>query len=226
MSVSPPPLCVPPPPPPRIRALCVVPAAHRSSAPRWLWREHLRLTGAGVAAGVAGLSEGVRVVSVVGRFLEHHRIYAFHNGGSPRFFIGSADWMNRNLMKRVEVPPHPTRRPAISSLSSRLMQTVDSGKSLLKVVLHHSGSFLSRSRRRAREGPGMSAQVHESGLGLSSWRCGSAGGGAHLGRGAAAAAAGRAGAVPLRRRGRLGHDARWCGYHLPPGLLPFSHVMS
>jgi len=54
-------------------------------------------------AGVPGLSEGVRVVSVVGRFLEHHRIYAFLNCGAPRFFIGSADWMNRNLMKRVEV---------------------------------------------------------------------------------------------------------------------------
>lgn len=44
------------------------------------------------------------MVSVVGRFLEHHRIYAFLNCGAPRFFIGSADWMNRNLMKRVEVP--------------------------------------------------------------------------------------------------------------------------
>lgn len=42
-------------------------------------------------------------MSVLGRFLEHHRIYCFHNAGRPLFFIGSADWMNRNLMKRVEV---------------------------------------------------------------------------------------------------------------------------
>jgi polyphosphate kinase len=53
--------------------------------------------------GVPGLSESVRVVSIIGRFLEHHRIFRFQNGGEPRFFIGSADWMSRNLMRRVEV---------------------------------------------------------------------------------------------------------------------------
>ena len=54
-------------------------------------------------SGLAVLLLQVRVVSVVGRFLEHHRIYCFHNAGRPLYFIGSADWMNRNLMKRVEV---------------------------------------------------------------------------------------------------------------------------
>jgi polyphosphate kinase len=53
--------------------------------------------------GVPGLSENVRVVSIIGRFLEHHRIFRFHNAGEPRFYIGSADWMSRNLMRRVEV---------------------------------------------------------------------------------------------------------------------------
>ncbi len=52
--------------------------------------------------GVEGLSETVRVFSVVGRFLEHSRIFRFVNGGHPEHFIGSADWMKRNLNGRVE----------------------------------------------------------------------------------------------------------------------------
>src|SRR5579863_3284747 len=53
--------------------------------------------------GIAGLSDNVRVVSIVGRFLEHGRIYYFRNGGAEEYFIGSADCMTRNLESRVEV---------------------------------------------------------------------------------------------------------------------------
>jgi len=53
--------------------------------------------------GLPGLSESVRVVSVVGRFLEHARVYYFKNAGDEEFFIGSADSMKRNLEGRVEV---------------------------------------------------------------------------------------------------------------------------
>ena len=53
-------------------------------------------------AGVPGLSETIRVFSTLGRFLEHSRIYRFENGGDPEFFIGSADWMRRNLNRRME----------------------------------------------------------------------------------------------------------------------------
>ncbi|WP_414652401.1 polyphosphate kinase 1 [Geomonas sp.] len=53
--------------------------------------------------GIPGLSENIRVVSVVGRFLEHARIYYFRNGGAEEFFIASADAMKRNLEARVEI---------------------------------------------------------------------------------------------------------------------------
>jgi len=52
--------------------------------------------------GVAGLSENIRVVSVIGRFLEHSRIFWFGNGGQDEVLVGSADWMPRNLDRRVE----------------------------------------------------------------------------------------------------------------------------
>ena len=60
--------------------------------------------------GVPGLSDNVRVISVIGRFLEHSRIYHFTNGGTPETFIGSADLMKRNLDERIEVLT-PIRRP-------------------------------------------------------------------------------------------------------------------
>ncbi len=52
--------------------------------------------------GVSGISENIQVISVIGRFLEHSRIFYFHNNGAEEIFIGSADWMTRNLDRRVE----------------------------------------------------------------------------------------------------------------------------
>src|SRR6185503_9587231 len=53
--------------------------------------------------GVPGLSERIRVVSIIDRFLEHARIYFFENGGAPEYYLASADWMPRNLDHRVEI---------------------------------------------------------------------------------------------------------------------------
>ena len=61
--------------------------------------------------GVPGLSENISVRSILGRFLEHARIFEFGNAGDPEYFIGSADWRPRNLSRRVEIVT-PVRNPA------------------------------------------------------------------------------------------------------------------
>ena len=55
-----------------------------------------------IRAGLPGVSDNIHVLSIIGRFLEHSRIFYFANAGNPHYFIGSADWMRRNLSNRVE----------------------------------------------------------------------------------------------------------------------------
>ncbi|MFN8121177.1 MAG: polyphosphate kinase 1 [Thermoleophilia bacterium] len=81
----------------------------------------------GLRPGVPGVSENVRVVSVVGRFLEHARIFAFHSGDDARVWIGSADMMVRNLDHRVEavapVDDPACRRELLAALELMLSDT-------------------------------------------------------------------------------------------------------
>jgi polyphosphate kinase len=62
--------------------------------------------------GVPGVSDTIRVISVIGRLLEHSRVFYFYNNGDEEIFIGSADWMTRNLDRRVEAVT-PVRDPEL-----------------------------------------------------------------------------------------------------------------
>ena len=56
-----------------------------------------------VAPGIKGQSENITIRRIVDRYLEHARVFMFHNNGEPEFYMGSADWMSRNLHSRIEV---------------------------------------------------------------------------------------------------------------------------
>lgn len=70
--------------------------------------------------GVKGVSDNIRVISIVGRYLEHSRIFYFYNGGQEQVFIGSADWMPRNLDRRVEAVTPVEDGEAIKELQTIL----------------------------------------------------------------------------------------------------------
>ena len=72
--------------------------------------------------GVKGLSETLSVVSVVDRYLEHARIIRFHNGGAPKLFISSADWMPRNLDRRIELMV-PVEDPPGAEKLAQILET-------------------------------------------------------------------------------------------------------
>ncbi len=92
--------------------------------------------------GIPGLSETGSVVSVVGRFLEHARITYFQNGGDEEYFIGSADLMQRNLMKRVEVLM-PVEPPALRQ-ELRLILDVQLGDKHAAWDMQSDGSYVRR----------------------------------------------------------------------------------
>ncbi|MEP6492292.1 MAG: polyphosphate kinase 1 [bacterium] len=72
--------------------------------------------------GLAGVSDRIRVVSIIGRFLEHSRIWHFTNGGAEEFYLGSSDWMPRNFDRRVEAVA-PVEDPAVHERLRSLLHT-------------------------------------------------------------------------------------------------------
>ena len=70
--------------------------------------------------GLPDISDNIRVISIIGRYLEHSRIFWFHNNGKSECFIGSADWMPRNLDRRVEAVT-PIEEPAIAQKLYEIM---------------------------------------------------------------------------------------------------------
>jgi polyphosphate kinase len=92
--------------------------------------------------GIPGISENIRLISILGRFLEHDRIFYFHNNGVPEYYIGSADWRGRNLHDRVELVT-PISDPA---LQVRLGDILDEAlhDNRLAWELHADGQYVLR----------------------------------------------------------------------------------
>ncbi len=90
-----------------------------------------------------GHSENVRVRSILGRFLEHHRVWYFANAGDPDVWLSSADWMGRNLFKRIEVA-FPVRDPELRQ------RIIDEG--LLLYLADNRDAWALARRRHVEEG--------------------------------------------------------------------------
>ncbi len=96
--------------------------------------------------GVPCVSDNIRVISIVGRFLEHSRIYYFHNAGAPEVYLGSADLMPRNLDRRVEVI-FPIKDPAIRAYIRGAILEVELRNNVKARVLQPDGSYVRRTPR-------------------------------------------------------------------------------
>ncbi len=103
--------------------------------------------------GVRGLSDHIRVISVLGRFLEHGRLYCFGNGGDPEYYLGSADWRSRNLRRRVEVAT-PVLDPALRNRLDRILEAELHDPTAWR--LQPDGTY---ERDAAAKGPGIQEQL-------------------------------------------------------------------
>jgi polyphosphate kinase len=103
--------------------------------------------------GIPGLSDRIRVRSIVGRFLEHSRIFWFQNDDSPEIFSGSADWMQRNLYERCEVVFPVVDESSANRLRNEILEAYlrDDTKARL---MQPDGSYV----RAPRSGSGFAAQ--------------------------------------------------------------------
>ncbi len=99
--------------------------------------------------GTPGISDNIRVISIIGRFLEHSRIFYFHNNGEEEIYIGSADWMTRNLSRRVEAVT-PIESPEIFKDLQEILGVMlaDNRKAW---ELQPDGSFVQRKPKKDEE---------------------------------------------------------------------------
>lgn len=102
---------------------------------------------------VPGKSENIQVVSIVGRNLEHARAFRFENGGDSQVYLSSADWMPRNLQRRVELM-FPVKDPACKRAVENVL-ALQWADTLKAQRAQRDGSY---RRRRAKDGPGLNAQ--------------------------------------------------------------------
>lgn len=125
-----------------------------------------------VRPGLAGISESLRVISIVDRFLEHSRIFYFGNAGDPQVYTGSADWMDRNLSRRVEVV-FPIEQPDLKQrLTDMLMISLADNVKARKLkpdgsyerVTAAAGQPRARSQERFLELAGTAAPLRRSDL--------------------------------------------------------------
>jgi polyphosphate kinase len=107
--------------------------------------------------GIRGLSSRIRVRSIVGRFLEHSRIFYFENGGQPEIYLGSADWMPRNLYERVEVL-FPLKDAGIRERVTTEILGVYLSDTRKSRLLRSNGEYL--RTRSGRNGLSLDAQEH------------------------------------------------------------------
>jgi polyphosphate kinase len=112
---------------------------------------HIELIVRGACAlrpGVRGVSNRIRVRSIIGRFLEHSRIFAFGNGGKTELYLGSADWMHRNIYERVEVMFHMRDPELCNQVYSEVIQPylADTEKTR---ILQHDGTYVRENSAHA-----------------------------------------------------------------------------
>lgn len=107
--------------------------------------------------GLANVSENVQVVSVVGRFLEHARIYHFGNGGNDEYYIGSADLMHRNLEHRIEVLA-PIEKPALKNELDAIM-SIQLADSRSAWDLQPGGAYIQRKPKKGLTEPSSQEQL-------------------------------------------------------------------
>ena len=100
---------------------------------------------------VPGLSENIRVRSIIGRLLEHSRVFYFHSGGREELFIASADWMGRNFFRRIEICT-PVESPAIKQRIMREALTLALADNRKAWLMQPDGSYVRATAQEGEEG--------------------------------------------------------------------------